>query len=61
VLLHYDKGMPLKAVTDKMGMSYINAKVTHKKALSGLRLAMGAEKSKIYRKEYTIRVFPSYQ
>jgi len=42
VLLHYDKGMPLKAVADKMGMSCINAKLIHKKALSGLRLAMGA-------------------
>jgi len=42
VLLHYDKGMPLKAVADELEMSYINAKVTRKKALSGLRLAMGA-------------------
>lgn len=41
ILLHYYKGMTLKAVADKMGMSYINAKVIHKKALSGLRLAMG--------------------
>ena len=42
ILLHYNKGMPLKAVADELEMSYINAKVTHKKALSGLRLAMGA-------------------
>lgn len=42
ILLHYYKGMTLKAVADKMGMSYINAKVIHKKSLSGLRLAMGA-------------------
>lgn len=42
ILLHYYKGMTLKAVADKMGMSYINAKVIHKKALSSLRLAMGA-------------------
>ena len=41
ILLHYYKGMPLKAVADKMGMSYINVKVIHKKALSSLRLAMG--------------------
>lgn len=42
ILLHYYKGMTLKEVADKMGMSYINAKVIHKKALSVLRLAMGA-------------------
>lgn len=42
ILLHYYKGMTLKAVADKMGMSYINAKVIHKKSLSGLWLAMGA-------------------
>lgn len=41
ILLHDYKGMTLKAVADKMGMSYINAKVIHKKALSSLRLAMG--------------------
>ena len=37
ILLHYYKGLTLKEVADKMGMSYINAKVIHKKALSGLR------------------------
>lgn len=37
ILLHYYKGLSLKEVADKMGMSYINAKVIHKKALSGLR------------------------
>ena len=37
ILLHYYKGMTLKKVADKMGMSYINAKVIHKKALSGLK------------------------
>ena len=38
ILLHYYKGLTLKEVADKMGMSYINAKVIHKKALSGLRI-----------------------
>lgn len=38
ILLHYYKGLTLKAVADKMGMSYINAKVIHKKALAGLRV-----------------------
>jgi RNA polymerase sigma factor, sigma-70 family len=37
ILLHYYKGLTLKEVADKMGMSYINAKVIHKKALSGLK------------------------
>ena len=37
ILLHYYKGLTLKDVAEKMGMSYINAKVIHKKALSGLR------------------------
>ena len=37
ILLHYYKGMTLKAAAEKMGMSYINAKVIHKKALSALR------------------------
>ena len=37
ILLHYYKGLTLKEVADKMGMSYINAKVIHKKALSWLR------------------------
>lgn len=38
ILLHYYKGLTLKEVADKMGMSYINAKVIHKKALDGLRV-----------------------
>ena len=42
ILLHYYKGLTLKEVADKMGMSYINAKVIHKKALTCLGLAMGA-------------------
>jgi len=37
ILLHYYKGLTLKEAADKMGMSYINAKVIHKKALSGLK------------------------
>lgn len=42
ILLHYYKGLTLKEVADKMGMSYINAKVIHKKALSGLRNCLQA-------------------
>ena len=38
ILLHYYKGLTLKEVADKMGMSYINAKVIHKKALAALRV-----------------------
>lgn len=37
IILHYYKGHTLKAVAEMMGMSYINAKVLHKKALTGLR------------------------
>ena len=37
IVLHYYKGYTLKAVAEMMGMSYINAKVIHKKALTGLR------------------------
>ena len=37
ILLHYYQGHTLKAVADRMGMSYINAKVIHKKALTGLK------------------------
>ena len=37
ILLHYYKGLTLKEAAEKMGMSYINAKVIHKKALSGLK------------------------
>lgn len=42
IVLHYYRGHTLKAVAEMMGMSYINAKVIHRKALAGLRLAMGA-------------------
>ena len=41
ILLHYYKGLTLKEVADKMGMSYINAKVIHKNALTCLRQTMG--------------------
>ena len=37
IVLHYYKGYTLKAAAEMMGMSYINAKVVHKKALTGLR------------------------
>lgn len=37
VILHYYKGCTLKKVAELMGMSYINAKVIHKKALTALR------------------------
>ena len=38
IALHYYKGYTLKAVAEMMGMSYINAKVIHKKALTGLQI-----------------------
>ena len=37
IVLHYYHGHTLKTVAEMMGMSYINAKVLHKKALAGLR------------------------
>lgn len=37
IILHYYKGYTLKKVAQLMGMSYINAKVIHKKALTTLR------------------------
>lgn len=42
IVLHYYQGRTLKDVADMMGMSYINAKVIHKKALTSLRTFMGA-------------------
>ena len=42
IVLHYYTGHTLKTVAEMMGMSYINAKVIHKKALAALRLAIGA-------------------
>ena len=37
IVLHYYTGHTLKEVAEMMGMSYINAKVIHKKALTGLQ------------------------
>lgn len=37
IVLHYYKGYLLKQVAEMMGMSYINAKVIHKKALTRLQ------------------------
>lgn len=37
IVLHYYSGHTLKTVAEMMGMSYINAKVIHKKALTGLQ------------------------
>ena len=37
IVLHYYTGHMLKTVAEMMGMSCINAKVIHKKALEGLR------------------------
>ena len=42
IVLHYYTGHTLKETAEMMGMSYINAKVVHKKALAALRLAIGA-------------------
>ena len=42
IVLHYYTSHTLKEVAEMMGMSYINAKVIHKKALAALRLAIGA-------------------
>ena len=41
IILHYYKGYKLKEVAEMMGMSYINAKVMHKKALNRLREKLG--------------------
>ena len=40
IILHYYKGFTLKRIAEMMGMSYINAKLIHTKALSMLRLNM---------------------
>ena len=37
IVLHYYTGHTLKETAEMMGMSYINAKVIHKKALESLR------------------------
>jgi len=40
IILHYYKGYTLKRISEMMGMSYINVKLIHTKALSMLRLNM---------------------
>lgn len=40
IVLHYYKGYTLKVIAEIMGMSYINAKVIHAKALTRLRELM---------------------
>lgn len=45
VVLHYYMGHTLKTVAEMMGMSYINAKVIHKKALAGLRAYYAADQT----------------
>ena len=42
IILHYYQNMTLKEVAEKMGMSYINAKVIHKKALDKMQMLLGA-------------------
>ena len=42
IVLHYYTGYTLKEVAEMMGMSYINAKVIHKKALENLRVFFAA-------------------
>ena len=42
IVLHYHQGYTLKTVADMMGMSYINAKVVHRKALDNLRMFYAA-------------------
>jgi len=37
IVLHYYKGYTLKKIAEVMKMSYINAKVIHKKALARMR------------------------
>ena len=42
IVLHYYTGHTLKDTAEMMGMSYINAKVIHKKALESLRAFFAA-------------------
>lgn len=42
IVLHYYSGHTLKTVAEMMGMSYINAKVIHKKALESLQAFFAA-------------------
>ena len=45
IVLHYYQGYTLKTVAEMMGMSYINAKVMHKKALTGLQAFYATHRS----------------
>ena len=40
IVLHYYRGLTLKEAAVKMGMSYINSKVIHRKAMEKLKEAM---------------------
>ena len=40
IILHYYSGHTLKTVAEMMGMSYVNAKVIHKKALNALKMGL---------------------
>ena len=42
IVLHYYSGRTLKTVAEMMSMSYVNAKVIHKKALESLRAFFAA-------------------
>lgn len=44
IILHYYKGYTLKRIAEMMGMSYVNAKIIHAKALSVLRSNMHVAK-----------------
>lgn len=37
IILHYYSGLTLKVIAEKMQMSYVNAKVVHRKALQAMR------------------------
>ena len=37
IILHYYSGLTLKVIAEKMQMSYVNAKVVHRKALQTMR------------------------
>jgi len=43
IILHYYSNLTLKEVSQKMGMSYANAKIVHKKALEQLMQYMNAD------------------
>ena len=45
IILHYHKGITLKRAAELLGMSYINAKLLHKKALHRLREHFAAAES----------------